>query len=69
MFRLKGTDLIRGWPGRIEGDHVVQLAAQTLESYFTGGGKAREHADYQLDAIELLPPVLRPPSVRDFLTF
>ena len=69
MFRPKGTDLIRGWPGRIEGDHVIQLAAQTLESYFTGGGKAREHADYQLDAIELLPPVLRPPSVRDFYTF
>ena len=35
---------IRGWPGRIEGDRVIQLAAQTLESFFTGGGQAREHA-------------------------
>src|SRR5215211_5500328 len=69
MFRLRGTDLIRGWPARIEGDRVVQLAAQTLESYFTGGGKAREHAEYTLDEIELLPPVLRPPSVRDFYAF
>jgi fumarylacetoacetate (FAA) hydrolase len=69
MFRPAGTDLIRGWPGRIEDGRVVQLAAQTLESYFTGGGKAREHADYQLDEVELLPPVLRPPSVRDFYAF
>jgi 2-keto-4-pentenoate hydratase/2-oxohepta-3-ene-1,7-dioic acid hydratase in catechol pathway len=30
MFRPHGSDLTRGWPGRIEGDHVVQLAAQTL---------------------------------------
>ena len=37
---------IRGWPGRIEGDRVIQLAAQTLESFFTGGGHAREHAKF-----------------------
>jgi fumarylacetoacetate (FAA) hydrolase len=48
---------------------VVQLAAQTLQSYFTGGGRAREHAEYGLDEIELLPPVLKPPSVRDFYAF
>jgi fumarylacetoacetate (FAA) hydrolase len=69
MFRPAGTKLARGWPGRIEGDRVVQLAAQTLQSYFTGGGKAREHAEYPLDEIELLAPVLRPPSVRDFYAF
>jgi fumarylacetoacetate (FAA) hydrolase len=69
MFRPAGTHLLRGWPGRIEGDRVVQLAAQTLQSYFTGGGKAREHAEYPLDEIELLAPVLRPPSVRDFYAF
>jgi fumarylacetoacetate (FAA) hydrolase len=60
---------VRGWPGRIEGDRVVQLAAQTLESYFTGGGKAREHAEYPLDEVQLLPPVRHPPSVRDFYAF
>jgi fumarylacetoacetate (FAA) hydrolase len=60
---------IRGWPGRIDGDRVVQLAAQTLESFFTGGGRAREHAEYPLDEVRLLAPVQRPPSVRDFYAF
>jgi fumarylacetoacetate (FAA) hydrolase len=69
MFCPKGRHLLRGWPGRIEGDRVVQLAAQTLQSYFTGGGSAREHAEYALDEIELLPPVLHPPAVRDFYAF
>jgi fumarylacetoacetate (FAA) hydrolase len=59
---------IRGWPGRIEGDRVVQLAAQTLEAFFTGGGQAREHAEYALADVRLLAPV-RPPSVRDFYAF
>ena len=60
---------IRGWPGRIEGDRVVQLAAQTLEAFFTGGGQAREHAEFPLDEVRLLAPVQRPPSVRDFYAF
>jgi fumarylacetoacetate (FAA) hydrolase len=69
MFSPKGHHLLRGWPGRIEGDRVIQLAAQTLQSFFTGGGQAREHAEHRLDEVELLPPVLHPPSVRDFYTF
>jgi len=69
MFRPAGTQLTRGWPGRIEGDRVVQLAAQTLQSFFTGGGKAREHAEFALSEVELMPPVLKPPSVRDFYAF
>ena len=60
---------IRGWPGRIERDRVIQLAAQTLESFFTGGGQAREHAEFPLDGVKLLAPVRRPPSVRDFYAF
>src|SRR4029079_1499478 len=60
---------VRGWPGRIEGDRVIQLAAQTLEAFFTGGGKAREHAEYPLSDVRLLAPVWRPPSVRDFSAF
>jgi fumarylacetoacetate (FAA) hydrolase len=60
---------IRGWPGRIEGDRVIHLAAQTLEAFFTGGGKAREHAEYPLAEVRLLAPVQRPPSVRDFYAF
>jgi fumarylacetoacetate (FAA) hydrolase len=69
MFRPRGSEMVRGWPGRIEHDRVIQLAAQTLQSFFTGGGRAREHAEYALDEIELLAPVLRPPSVRDFYAF
>jgi fumarylacetoacetate (FAA) hydrolase len=69
MFSPKGHHLQRGWPGRIEGDRVIQLAAQTLQSFFTGGGRAREHAEHRLDEVELLTPVLHPPSVRDFYTF
>jgi hypothetical protein len=66
MFSPKGRHLERGWPGRIEGEHVIQLAAQTLQSFFTGGGNAREHAGCALADVELRAPVLHPPSVRIF---
>jgi fumarylacetoacetate (FAA) hydrolase len=69
MFTPKELGLERGWPGRIDGVRVVQLAAQTLQSFFTGGGRAREHAEYRLDEVALRPPVLRPPSIRDFYAF
>jgi fumarylacetoacetate (FAA) hydrolase len=69
MFTPKELGLERGWPGRVEGDRVIQLAAQTLQSFFTGGGSAREHAEYALDDIDFRPPVLRPPAVRDFMAF
>src|SRR4051794_3383313 len=69
MFTPRGLALERGWPGRIEGDRVIQLAAQTLQAFFTGGGSAREHAEYALTDVELRPPVLHPPSVRDFMAF
>src|SRR5471032_3314119 len=66
MFSPKGEDLPRGWPGRIDGDRVVQLAAQTLQAFFTGGGAAREHAVYALAEVDLRPPVIQPPTVRRF---
>jgi hypothetical protein len=66
MFHPVDRPMERGWVGRIDDDHVTHLAAQTLEAYFTGGGTAREHAVYPLDAVRLLAPVLRPPSVRVF---
>ena len=69
MFTPKELALDRGWPGRIEGDRVIQLAAQTLQAFFTGGGSAREHAEYALADVDLRPPVLHPPSVRDFMAF
>jgi fumarylacetoacetate (FAA) hydrolase len=45
---------------------VIQLAAQTLQAFFSGGGRAREHAVYPLCEVRLRPPVLHPPSVRTF---
>jgi hypothetical protein len=66
MFHPEGHPLERGWVGRVDSDRVVQLAAQTLQSFFLGGGKAREHAEYALDQVTMLAPVLNPPAVRIF---
>jgi len=60
---------LRGWVGAVEGDRVVHLAAQSLASFFTGGGSAREHDEYPLEDVRLLAPVPRPPSVRDAYAF
>jgi hypothetical protein len=69
MFSPRDQELERGWPGRIEGDKVIQLAAQTLQAFFTGGGQAREHAEYPLADVVFRAPILHPPSVRIFETF
>jgi 2-keto-4-pentenoate hydratase/2-oxohepta-3-ene-1,7-dioic acid hydratase in catechol pathway len=66
MFSPADQQLERGWPGRIDGDVVVQLAAQTLQAFFTGGGDAREHATYPLEDVVFRAPVLHPPSIRIF---
>ena len=66
MFSPAEQELERGWPGRIDGDEVIQLAAQTLQAYFTGGGDAREHARYPLQDVVLRAPVLHPPAIRIF---
>ena len=66
MFSPKEPFLDRGWPGRIDGETVIQLAAQTLQSFFAGGGQAREHAEYPLADVVFRAPVLHPPSVRIF---
>lgn len=66
MFHPVDRPMKRGWVGRIEGDRVVQLAAQTLQAFFTGGGSAREHAIFPITGVRLLAPVLYPPAVRVF---
>lgn len=66
MFHPRERPMERGWVGRIDSDRVVHLAAQTLQSFFLGGGAAREHAEYALDDAALLAPVLHPPAVRIF---
>jgi fumarylacetoacetate (FAA) hydrolase len=68
LFRPLDRD-VRGWVGAIESDRVVHLAAQSLASFFTGGGSAREHDEYALEDVRLLAPVPRPPSVRDAYAF
>jgi fumarylacetoacetate (FAA) hydrolase len=69
MFTPGDRKLERGWPGLIEGDTVIQLAAQTLQAFFTGGGNARHHAEYPLADVRLVSPVAHPPAVRDFYAF
>jgi len=68
LFRPLDRD-VRGWVGAVKGDRVVHLAAQSLASFFTGGGSAREHDEYALEDVRLLAPVPRPPSVRDAYAF
>jgi hypothetical protein len=66
MFHPLDHPMERGWVGRVDGDRVVHLAAQTLQAYFTGGARARAHAVYALDEVAFLAPVLHPPTVRVF---
>jgi hypothetical protein len=66
MFHPVAMPMERGWVGRVEGDEVVHLAAQTLQHLFTGGGKARDHARYPLADVTLLSPLAVPPSIRVF---
>jgi hypothetical protein len=66
MFTPRELALERGWPGKIEGGSVIQVATQTLEAFFTGGAQARQHNLYPLADVALRAPVLRPPSIRFF---
>ncbi len=65
MFHPNDNPLVRGWVGRVDGDRVLHLAAQTLQSFFLGGSGAREHAEYPLADVTLLVPV-HAPTVRIF---
>jgi hypothetical protein len=66
MFHPAEAPMDRGWVGRVDGEEVVHLAAQTLQHLFSGGGTARDHARYRLTEVELLLPLPSPPSVRVF---
>lgn len=66
MFHPVDRPMERGWVGRLDGDRVVHLAAQTLQHFFTGGSSSREHDEYARADVTLLAPVPLPPSVRVF---
>src|SRR5919206_3521469 len=55
-------------PGRIEGDRVAELGAESLVAVLAAGGAdtVREHP---LADVRLCAPVPEPPSVRDFFAF
>jgi fumarylacetoacetate (FAA) hydrolase len=57
----------RSAPGRVEGERVVELDAQSLAAWLEAGGD--DLADHALADVRLLAPVPRPPSVRDFYAF
>jgi hypothetical protein len=66
MFHPNVNPMERGWVGRLDGDRVLHLAAQTLQSFFLGGAGARVHAEYARADVTFLVPVQHPPTVRIF---
>ena len=65
-FRGPGEDLR---VGRIDGDHVVGLAAPTMLDWLHGEGREDAGDRHPLGEVTLLAPVPEPPSVRDFYAF
>ncbi len=58
-----------GWPGRVDGERIVQLDAPDLITVLARRGPVPAAATWQAADVELLAPVPRPPSVRDFFAF
>src|SRR5215469_13623059 len=72
MFRpLDGPadDAPGGWPGRVDGDLVTRLDAPDLVAVLQAGGSAEGAGAWPVGRVELLAPVPRPPSFRDFFAF
>jgi fumarylacetoacetate (FAA) hydrolase len=66
MFGLDGGPLR---PGRIEGDRVVELGADSLIPVLAAAGDVPDVGENALADVRLGPPVPDPPSVRDFFAF
>ena len=58
-----------GWPGRVDGERMVQLDAPDLITVLARRGPVPAAATWQAADVELLAPVPRPPWVRDFFAF
>jgi len=67
-FRSAGAPE-EGWPGKIDGDRVVRLAAPDLATVLAQRGQVPRGTSFTLAEVDLLAPVPRPPSVRDFFAF
>ena len=67
-FRVAGGPP-EGWPGRIDGDRIIRLEAPDLIAVLARGCQVPEGTAVPADQAELLAPVPRPPSVRDFFAF
>jgi 2-keto-4-pentenoate hydratase/2-oxohepta-3-ene-1,7-dioic acid hydratase in catechol pathway len=68
MFRVAGGPP-EGWPGQVDGDQIIRLEAPDLIAVLASGGRVPSGAAVPADRAELLAPVPRPPSVRDFFAF
>jgi fumarylacetoacetate (FAA) hydrolase len=66
MFK---PDAGRSRPGRIEGDRVVELGADSLVAVLEAGAGVPEVGEVALADVRLCAPVPEPPSVRDFFAF
>lgn len=53
--------------GRVDGDEVVRVSGPDAITYLDRGGTDLEQI--ALRDVKLLPPVLRPPTIRDFYSF
>lgn len=53
----------------VEDDRVLELAAPTMLDWLAGEGRERTGEERVLGEVELLAPVPRPPSVRDFFAY
>ncbi len=58
-----------GWPGRVDGERIVQLDAPDLITVLARRGQVADAATWPAADVQLLAPVPRPPSVRDFFAF
>jgi len=58
-----------GWPGRVDGERIVQLDAPDLITVLAWYGEVADAATWPTADVELLAPVPRPPSIRDFFAF
>jgi fumarylacetoacetate (FAA) hydrolase len=56
-------------PGRIEGDRVVELSAQSLVAALAAAAMPPAVGEHALADVRLHAPVPEPPSVRDFFAF